>query len=265
MTPNNFLFRLNLPFESIPFNNQITPSELLIIGDVHGDYDDLVEMLDAHSGADITLLGDYIDRGPQSGKVLNLLLEQNERLHLLSGNHEVNLRKRYIEKRTTVGRLQQDTVNQLAAEDIDENDIRDFLSNLDTYRAIHYADRDFILSHAGMEPSLTLKLEIKGGIDLVPSEVFIYGIKKEGESVYNRDVDFEWVNHPIKKSVMIHGHRNRFGRVAMTDKDNKATAINLTDADTSTFRYVIIHPDKTGEIHIRQRFSNDEEIVSVDL
>ncbi|AKP67461.1 metallophosphoesterase [Companilactobacillus ginsenosidimutans] len=265
LTPTVFFSILSFPFVADPYYHDPIPEELVIIGDVHGDYDDLVEILDSHPKADFTLLGDYIDRGPQSGKVIRLLLERHESLHLLSGNHEVNLRKKYIEKRTTIGRLQQDTVNQLSEEGIGENEIRTFLSLLGTYRAIHFANRNIVLSHAGMEPSLTLNLALHGGIDLVPSEIFLYGIKKEGESSYDRDVDFEWVSHPIKHAVMIHGHRNKFERVGITEEHNKTTTINLADQDTTTLRYATIQRDKSCEVHIRKRFSNDERIISFDL
>lgn len=265
LQPRTFFDLLTFPLDAKPFYHHSEPEELLVIGDVHGDYDDLIEILDAHPKADVTLLGDYIDKGPQSGKVIRLLLKRHENLHLLSGNHEINLRKKYIERRTTFGRLEQDTVNQLAEEDIGENEIRTFLSYLGTYRTIHYADRNFILSHAGMEPSLTSKLAVDGGIDLIPSEVFLYGIKKVGETSYDREIDGQWANHPMKNTVMIHGHRNKFEVVAAGEKLNSSFAINLADSDNTTLRYIVINPDRTTEIHVRKRFTNEEKIFPFDL
>lgn len=75
------------------------------IGDVHGRYDLLLELLrqivdDAHarrSGRRPILIfcGDYIDRGPQSSKVLAALLwlqrDPSFETHFLMGNHEAAL------------------------------------------------------------------------------------------------------------------------------------------------------------------------------
>ncbi|HVY84676.1 MAG TPA: metallophosphoesterase family protein [Caulobacterales bacterium] len=75
------------------------------VGDVHGRVDLLTKMLDlleARAEADkrgggepiVVFLGDYVDRGPRSADVLNLLLEQRphgfER-HYLKGNHEQSM------------------------------------------------------------------------------------------------------------------------------------------------------------------------------
>ena len=66
------------------------------IGDVHGRLDLLLEAvssIDAHSGGDygrIVLLGDYVDRGPNSRGVVDYLITNAERLRMvcLKGNHE---------------------------------------------------------------------------------------------------------------------------------------------------------------------------------
>lgn len=66
---------------------------ILIISDVHGMYDELVRVLDAVSWKDedrLVFVGDYIDRGPKSREVLELMLELkgNPRNIFLRGNHE---------------------------------------------------------------------------------------------------------------------------------------------------------------------------------
>jgi serine/threonine protein phosphatase 1 len=69
------------------------PGRTIAIGDVHGCRLALAALLDAiNPTADDTLvtLGDYIDRGPDSRGVLDLLiaLDRRSRLVPLSGNHE---------------------------------------------------------------------------------------------------------------------------------------------------------------------------------
>lgn len=82
------------------------PSRLVAIGDVHGDYDALVtmlqnaELLDAKlrwSGGDAVFVqvGDFLDRGPDDRKVMDLLMRLEKeaprkggRVIVLLGNHE---------------------------------------------------------------------------------------------------------------------------------------------------------------------------------
>jgi hypothetical protein len=84
-----------------------TESPIYIVGDVHGAYEEfhttlktlgLLDEKDQWSGgtANLVSLGDLIDRGPSSRKILDLLIRlQGEtktaggRLHVLLGNHEV--------------------------------------------------------------------------------------------------------------------------------------------------------------------------------
>lgn len=80
------------------FDAPLAPAErLAVIGDVHGCYDQLVEMLSALGEADpppgrLVFTGDIVDRGEHSAKVVALLYTIQERLGsrmvLLRGNHE---------------------------------------------------------------------------------------------------------------------------------------------------------------------------------
>jgi hypothetical protein len=83
------------------------PSRVVVVGDVHGDYTGFVRVLtDAGVidkrrrwiGGDTVLVqtGDVLDRGPDSRKVMDLLIELEKqapkaggRVHALLGNHEV--------------------------------------------------------------------------------------------------------------------------------------------------------------------------------
>jgi hypothetical protein len=80
---------------------------VVAIGDVHGAYPELVELLEESGliseerrwiggAAHLVMLGDLIDRGSQSREVLDLLMELQRqasdaggRVHLVLGNHEV--------------------------------------------------------------------------------------------------------------------------------------------------------------------------------
>ena len=71
---------------------------IFAIGDVHGCADELAELLEVlplRDDSTIVTLGDYIDRGPNSRRVLELLMEARERHRVvtLAGNHEEMLRE----------------------------------------------------------------------------------------------------------------------------------------------------------------------------
>ena len=64
------------------------------VPDIHGRYDLLVralELIEEHAGGDkapVVFLGDYIDRGPQSREVVELLMKGPPEWICLKGNHE---------------------------------------------------------------------------------------------------------------------------------------------------------------------------------
>ncbi|MBI5846634.1 MAG: serine/threonine protein phosphatase [Nitrospirae bacterium] len=74
----------------------MTNSRLLVMGDIHGMYDELMLLLNS-SGYEpktdeLVVLGDYIDRGPQSRSVIEFFMDlkarHGSRVTLLMGNHE---------------------------------------------------------------------------------------------------------------------------------------------------------------------------------
>jgi len=68
--------------------------EVVFVGDTHGDLDATQTVLERFQRPDtaVVFLGDYVDRGPHSRENIRLLLElkleQPERIYLLQGNHE---------------------------------------------------------------------------------------------------------------------------------------------------------------------------------
>lgn len=71
---------------------------IFAIGDIHGCADELEELLDVlplDDDSTVVTLGDYIDRGPFSRRVLEILMEAKTRMRMvnLSGNHEEMLKE----------------------------------------------------------------------------------------------------------------------------------------------------------------------------
>lgn len=80
----------------------LPPGPLDIVGDIHGEYDALLELIrhlgydpDGHhpDGRTLAFVGDFCDRGPDSPAVLALVqrLVQSGRAVAVLGNHEINL------------------------------------------------------------------------------------------------------------------------------------------------------------------------------
>ena len=71
-----------------------------VIGDIHGHFDELVELLKSWDEAaeQLVFLGDYIDRGPDSSKVVALVKElvETKGAIALKGNHE-DMLKEFLE------------------------------------------------------------------------------------------------------------------------------------------------------------------------
>ncbi len=70
-------------------DHDVSTNRRIIIGDVHGHYDGLIQLLDLiQVGDDTTVyfLGDLVDRGPKSAQVVDLVMSHD--YHCLRGNHE---------------------------------------------------------------------------------------------------------------------------------------------------------------------------------
>ncbi len=70
----------------------------LAIGDIHGcarSFETLLELVQPAPTDTIILLGDFIDRGPDSCRVMDMILDLNQRCTVVAvtGNHEIMLRQ----------------------------------------------------------------------------------------------------------------------------------------------------------------------------
>lgn len=138
---------------------------LAFIGDIHADRVRLSALLEKLGGRRLVFLGDYIDRGPDSRGVIEVLLERRNREpnHIfLLGNHEVGLlaflsgRVSFLEYawmgglstiRSYVGKAIQDVRSELVA--VMPKPHLEFLSDC---RPCFETDR-FVASHAGINPA----------------------------------------------------------------------------------------------------------------
>ncbi|RSL33891.1 serine/threonine protein phosphatase [Salibacterium salarium] len=149
----------------------------IFISDIHGQceaFTSLLTKLDYDPAEDILyLLGDYIDRGPQSYDVIDYLLELKDkagpRITFLKGNHEAMMLHAFQnEEDSDVSLWMQnggkEALRSYVGDDLisspfdeiqhvirrDYPDHLDFIQNLQLYEET----KDHILVHAGIDPSL---------------------------------------------------------------------------------------------------------------
>jgi serine/threonine protein phosphatase 1 len=121
-----------------------------IIGDIHGCYDELFDLLvaiDEHAkGQDKKLIfvGDYVDRGPNSKGVIDLVIDLQKLGHIaLMGNHEdMILTGEYSYAAQTI----------LSFDGSIHGVIPDYALNWMRSLSKYYEDDTILVAHAGMHP-----------------------------------------------------------------------------------------------------------------
>ncbi|HET7538041.1 MAG TPA: metallophosphoesterase [Candidatus Didemnitutus sp.] len=122
------------------------PGRLIAIGDIHGchkEFEDLLDKLDLRKDDRVVLLGDLVNRGPDSYKVIQLARE-HATLSLL-GNHELRLiNYRKTDDPSHLKKYDYDTLEQLNGK------CWDYLEAM----PLTYEDDDLgvVLVHAGFLP-----------------------------------------------------------------------------------------------------------------
>lgn len=143
-------------------------TKLFAIGDIHGCDEKLIHLLDRlpfdRQTDTLIFLGDYINRGPRSRHVIDLLLDlerQCRKIIFLKGNHEhvllqysITRDPEYLRTLRTMGvestlkSYSNATVQSLSDLSFLPPDHRDFLDRLGSY---HRAG-DYLFIHAGVIP-----------------------------------------------------------------------------------------------------------------
>lgn len=141
-----------------------------MIGDIHGCYQSLVDMMKLIGDSDDTIifLGDYVDRGPESKRVVDLVVQlKKERSCVipLLGNHE-SMFLRYLNGldrqlflrcggRSTLESygIDPDAENQGQIYIPDEHLV--FFNSL----LLNWEDEKYIYVHAGLQPGLHLSMQ----------------------------------------------------------------------------------------------------------
>lgn len=145
---------------------------IYITSDIHGEYDQLMQLLEKVSFSDkdmLYVLGDVIDRGPKSIETLEYMMEHKNIIPLV-GNHEVMgvVCLRYLMETPTdnVRRIDPDMLDRLyewkcnggvkTADDFyalspdKQKMLIDYLENFSMYEVLFLKNTYYVLVHAGL-------------------------------------------------------------------------------------------------------------------
>lgn len=149
---------------------------IYVMSDIHGCYDEYIKLLDLIHFNDndiLYVLGDVIDRGPYSIKVLQHMMMYSNIIPII-GNHEymaiIVLKKLCVEidDSNIEDYLSEDdmmnymnwcldggykTIEEFRKLSLEEKeDILDYLSEFSLYEEVNVNGKDYLLVHAGLEP-----------------------------------------------------------------------------------------------------------------
>jgi serine/threonine protein phosphatase 1 len=130
---------------------------IFVIGDIHGCFDSLIELVEykiqLQKKDKLILLGDYIDRGDKSKKVVDFIVELMENgfdIIALIGNHEAMLLDAYDNEKNISKWIQSGGNETLQSFEI--SSLKDIESKyVKFFKALryYYSFKDFLFVHAG--------------------------------------------------------------------------------------------------------------------
>ena len=210
-----------------------------IIGDVHGCYDELVELLKKlnykidsvnydgkNYGFNVShpenrtavFLGDLVDRGPASPQVLKLVMSmvQNGSALCVPGNHDMKLHKKLNGKAVQEKHGLAETLQQLENESEEfKNDVKEFLYGLISHYVLDSGK--LVVAHAG------LKEEMQGRGSGAVRSFCLYGETTGETDEFGLPVRYNWASEYRGRAKVVYGH---------TPVPNSQWLNNTIDIDT---------------------------------
>jgi predicted kinase/8-oxo-dGTP pyrophosphatase MutT (NUDIX family)/diadenosine tetraphosphatase ApaH/serine/threonine PP2A family protein phosphatase len=205
-----------------------------IIGDVHGCYDELVELLgklgygvrpvtesagtspgqDAQATGDgpvvraippagrkVVFVGDLVDRGPKVVEVLKLVMGmvRDGTALCVPGNHDVKLMRKLRGKDVQVKHGLLESLEQLAREgDAFKRDVADFIDSLVSHYVLD--DGRLVVAHAGM------KERYQGRGSGRVREFALYGETTGETDEFGLPVRYNWASEYRGSAAVVYGH-----------------------------------------------------------
>ncbi len=189
-----------------------------IIGDVHGCFDELCELLEKldyeitrnpdrsfdvqnRSNRKAVFVGDLVDRGSNSPDVLRLVMSmvRDEKAICVPGNHEAKLHKYLSGRNVTISHGLAETIEQLEREsDEFRKEVAGFIYSL----VSHYVfdDGKLVVAHAG------LKENLQGRGSGKVRDFALYGETTGETDEFGLHVRYNWAADYRGKASVVYGH-----------------------------------------------------------
>jgi protein phosphatase len=188
-----------------------------IIGDVHGCYDELQELLSSlgyvieHAdggirgshprGRKVTFVGDLVDRGPKTPEVLKLVMSvvRDGAGYCVAGNHDVKLSRKLLGRDVKVTHGLAESLAQLAGETPEfRREVAEFLDGL----VSHYVfdQGKLVVAHAG------LREEMHGRGSGAVRSFAMYGETTGETDEYGLPVRYNWAADYRGRASVVYGH-----------------------------------------------------------
>ena len=181
---------VNSKKDFIPTKNDSPYERILAIGDVHGDFNNLMLLLERVAVTDedlVIFLGDYIDRGAGVAEVLEFIMEHKKNFIFLRGNHEQMMLDAFCDDWEFMEKILNGEKNQLTTRDAAEHEnptvwiinggretvsalvklqaenkftvdeVLEFVANLPLSYTIKIDGRKYFFCHAGVEAGVPLE------------------------------------------------------------------------------------------------------------
>ncbi len=189
-----------------------------IIGDVHGCYPELLELLEllnyeikwaGKNVQDIThpenhrliFVGDFVDRGPDSPAVLKLVMKAMELGIAFSviGNHDDKLMRKLAGRNVQINHGLDTTLAQLESEPkVFHDQVKDFLAALPYY--LWFDNNNLLIAHAGLAE------KYHGQKDKKIRELALFGPTTGGLDKFGLPNRIQWAKDYKGKTMVVFGH-----------------------------------------------------------
>ena len=186
-----------------------------IIGDIHGCYDELCELLqkldytvdaEKHAatppqGRIAVFLGDLCDRGPKNADVLKLVMKMVKEGHALAvpGNHDAKLLKKLNGRPVQLTNGLDGTVEDLERQPSKfVQEVRVFLDALPSHYVLD--EGKLVVAHAGLKESL------QGHASSRVRDFCLYGDTTGEVDEYGLPVRLDWASEYHGRALVVYGH-----------------------------------------------------------
>ncbi|NEM98737.1 metallophosphoesterase [Pontibacter burrus] len=190
-----------------------------IIGDVHGCFDELIELLQKlgytiehnNRNGDYTIahpeqhklvfVGDLVDRGPKSHEVLRLVMSilESGMGYCVSGNHDDKLYRKLIGRNVQVRHGLEHTMEQLGqCSPTFVDKVRDFLAKLPHH--ILLDEGRLVVAHAGLAEHL------HGRHNRTVRDLCLYGPTNGETDHLGLPVRLDWAANYTGHAIVVYGH-----------------------------------------------------------